>query len=69
MSDLHEKIPHDVLVEEERALDKAFDSKLSPKALCNALRWITISGTITHVLAINVQVSLARSCLTATVQV
>ena len=57
LSNLNEQIPHDVLVEAERALDIASKSKLSPKALCDALRWITISGTITHVSAINVLLS------------
>ena len=66
---LNEQIPYEVLEEAETALDKAFDGTTSAKALCNALRWITMSKTTSHVSVVNVLLALAGYYLTATVEV
>ena len=60
----NEQIPHEILVEAEHALDKAFGSSVPSRALCDVSRWIKASSTITHVSAVNVLLSPASYYLT-----
>ena len=66
---INEQIPVEVLNEVESALDAAFARSVASKALCDALKWITASGTVTFVSSVKLLLSSHGYLITVSAEV